>query len=122
MKKANIATCGCWFIPTVCLGPIVILFAYRIAHWKYNYSQLAGHHFGGADFALFEALVKAVLLGPLLGLATVILVMTVIEKKRYIWLRVAIALILAIIPFVFFTMDLCEYKERDARMKETSHF
>jgi hypothetical protein len=65
--------------------------------------------------------VKAILLGPLFGVATAILAMTVIEKKRPRWLRVTVALGLALIPIVFFTMDLREYQKRDARIKEVSY-
>jgi hypothetical protein len=118
MKKEKMAACGCWFGLVAIVGPIVLFCSYRIAHRIYDYHEPGGHHFGGADFAVFDAFAKALMLGPLIGIALALLTMLPEAAPRHWMMRSISAIMLVCIPFVKFTLDVSEYRARDLRIKE----
>ena len=83
---------------------------YRIAHWKYSYTRPGGHHFGGADLAVFEAFTYALILGPLFGIGLTLLMTLQINEFRKRKGRVIVGLILICIPIVRFTFDVISYR------------
>lgn len=118
MKKESKAACGCWFGLVAIIGPTLLFVSYRVALWIYDYHESGGHHFGGADFAVIDAFVTALLLGPLLGVALGLLTMLPeVAPRRWI-IRSIAAIGLACIPIGKFTSDVLKYRARNIRIKE----
>lgn len=121
MSKEKTATCGCWFGLVAIAGPALLFICYRIAHGVYGYRESGGHHYGGADFAVFDAFAKALFLGPLVGIALALLTMPPSEPRKYWVKRLTGVVLLVCLPLIVFAQDVHRYRERDIRIKNAYH-
>lgn len=98
---------GCFGILFPIVGGMFLwALLYRIVMLHYGIRFPGGHHFGGNDLATLEAIAAGIFMGPFVGLAILVLLVSKLGSARFL-----IAGLLVIIPIKNAHKDFSGYRK-----------